>query len=470
MLDSLHSGLTLPTQEIPLGLLQKSVGSSLKIRWAFFVFTCFPVTTFQNKNNQIQIEGTVCNKLQVIRCKPDLDFFMWEDSFHTEIHGSLPDLLAAAILEPIFAVSDGSVRAGHGAAAWLLTTASAWILGNFISVAASIPLEVEVLDSHRTELYGLLGINHTYIAFFGGKPTFGTIVYACDNYSALMFAFNTTRYSQCKSTYPDYDIIEAIRETTPLHTTIAYQHVKGHQDTNKHTKLSFLETLNVFVDQRASEMCKITQQASVQTCEQKHRTSQRVHWQLWIRNFKIIKNIQNSIYDFISSNTMEHYYTKRRILEPDTFIKVDWKVHSKAMLSIPFNQRHWITKHTFGFCGVNRTLMQWGQRNSASCARCDAEEATTHVWRCPHHDTQGRCHLFLSNLEEWPFAQHTCPELTECLLRKLSSWSGNHTNVNTTSQQRYKAELAQDIIGWNFSLEGLNSQSWAEAQTLHFHL
>ena len=165
---------------------------------------------------------------------------------------------------------------------------------------------------------------------------------------------------------------------------------------------------------------------------------------------------------------MELYYSKRHILETDTFYQVDWNVHSKAMLSIPSNQRHWITKHTFGFCGVNRTLMQWGQRHSANCARCDAEETTTHVWRCPHKDTQGRWQLFLSDLEIWLVAQHTCPDLTECLLRKLSSWSGNHTNVDPNLQQRCKAELAQDIIGWDFLLEGMLSQSWSEAQTLHF--
>ena len=96
---------------------------------------------------------------------------------------------------------------------------------------------------------------------------------------------------QCKSTYPDYDIIQTIRETTPHNITINYQHVKGHQDTNKHTKLSFLETLNVYVEQRASEMCKIAQHNSKQPCEQNHLTSQRGHWQIWIRSFKTVKKI-----------------------------------------------------------------------------------------------------------------------------------------------------------------------------------
>ena len=54
--------------------------------------------------------------------------------------------MGAVALEPIYAVSGGLVRAGVGAAAWLLTTESAWIDKNFISVVALIPQKVKALD------------------------------------------------------------------------------------------------------------------------------------------------------------------------------------------------------------------------------------------------------------------------------------------------------------------------------------
>ena len=81
--------------------------------------------------------------------------------------------------------------------------------------------------------------------------TSSTITYACDNRSARLFAFDTDRYDTVSSTFPDYDIIQAIRDTQPKQNTIKFEHVKGHQDTATN-KLTFLETLNVFVDRQAS--------------------------------------------------------------------------------------------------------------------------------------------------------------------------------------------------------------------------
>ena len=55
--------------------------------------------------------------------------------------------------KPIVAVSDGSVMAGFGSAAWLITTISAWAKGNYIWGSTIIPFEVEQLDSHWAEVF-----------------------------------------------------------------------------------------------------------------------------------------------------------------------------------------------------------------------------------------------------------------------------------------------------------------------------
>ena len=259
---------------------------------------------------------------------PTIQVYSWQDTIKIHIHGCLDTLLHACVLEPIVAVSDGSVMAGFGSAAWVITTASAWSKGHYIWGSTILPFEVEQVDSHRAELYGLLGINTTMQLYFKNVSN-QTITYACDNHSALMYTFDTTRYERARSIYPDYDLIQSIRTTIPANLIIQHTHVKGHQD-GKHRTLTFLEILNVFVDKCATNTCK----EAIRLYKKQpglHIASPHVHWHLQLNGFKIVKNISTSVYEYISERTMREYCSDKNIVNLDAFDDIHWKAHGQEL-------------------------------------------------------------------------------------------------------------------------------------------
>ena len=256
-------------------------------------------------------------------------------------------------------------------------------IGHYIWGSTILPLEVEQLDSHRAELYGLLGINTTMQLYFKNVSN-QTITYACDNHSALMYTFDTTRYERARSTYPDYDLIQSIRTTIPANLIIQHTHVKGHQD-GKHRTLTFLEILNVFVDKCATNTCK----EAIRLYKKQpglHIASPHVHWHLQLNGFKIVKNISTSVYEYISERTMREYCSDKNIVTLDSFDDIHWKAHGQASKQVSVGRQQWLSKHTFGHCGNNHTLQKWDTKTSSKCARCDKEETSTHVWKCQHVD------------------------------------------------------------------------------------
>lgn len=433
--------------------------------------SCTPVSLFHKDRYHYQIEGQIPN-IRVSHTTSDTgsfsSYYSWVDRMSTHLHGTMEEIHPFISTEPMIAVSDGSVRTGLGAAAWVITTRSAWKKGLFISGQAPIPQEVKELDSHRAELYGLLGINETFMKYFGTTPTSGLITYSCDNNSALMYACNTLQYPRGDSTFPDYDLIQAFRASVPKDTQLSFKHVKGHQDKKGH-KLNLLEEINVYVDTHAAQACEALQRNPDLRTERMHWISPLVRWQVQLKGWKVVKNISKTIYDYASRSTMANYYMTKDILSIHAFDSVDWGVHGSAMQSLTAKQRQWSTKHTFGFCGVNKTLVRWNQKTSAKCARCDEIEDTTHVWTCTHEETQLCWTNFLIELKLWMNEQRTNPKLINILIEHFTSWSRrNSANVDNDTKEKCSLLLAQDLIGWDYLLEGMISTSWIESQTSYF--
>ena len=431
----------------------------------FSQFKCFPVTIFQRDDKLFQIEGSLLQGISTINSDTStLNMYSWQDDISTTLHGTFEELLASSLSASLIAVSDGSVISGKGTAAWIITTNSAWSQGCYISGVSVLPKEVEQLDSHRAELFGLLGINFTLQQYFG-KSTPRTIQYSCDNMSALFYAFDTIRYPQAKSTFPDYDLIQSIRCSLPKNWIILHEHVKGHQD-NTTTKLTFLETLNVFVDQLANTACKEAQQQSPLQNSGLHIVSSHICWQVKLNGLKIVKNLQASVYEYISERSMRSYVAGKNMVTVTAFPGIDWSANGIALASLQPGRRHWMTKHTFGFCGVNATLKKWGIKASSVCTRCGQIETTTHVWQCQHVETQKCWTQFLHKLQIWLNEQYTQPSLVSSLLDHLSSWS--QQQEGRARFPRTQAESAQDFIGWEFLLEGMISRTWSDIQTTHY--
>ena len=131
---------------------------------------------------------------------------------------------------------------------------------------------------------------------------------------------------------------------------------------------------------------------------------------------------------------MQGYFAHRNILDQPFFSDVDWDANGKAMRASTIKRRHWLTKHTVGACGVNKILVKWGQKASAQCARCNSDESTTHVWKCPHPTTQQCWVTSLTTLRLWMIEKNTCPRIMDSILHHLASWSsGNQSAESTTT-------------------------------------
>ena len=82
---------------------------------------------------------------------------------------------------------------------------------------------------------------------------------------------------------------------------------------------------------------------------------------------------------------MRSYVAGKNMVTATDFSDIDWSANGFALASLQPGRRHWMTKHTFGFCGVKATLKKWGIKASAVCTRCGQIETTTHVWQCQHN-------------------------------------------------------------------------------------
>ncbi len=316
-------------------------------------------------------------------------------------------------------------------------------------------------DSHRAELTAIYGALHSIGSLLDTcvSPPPITIQYACDNLSALRYSFDHLLIPHIHSKHPDFDLLQAIR--IYLHQrpfiTINWSHIKGHQD--KHFgPLSFLATLNVQADQLANVARSIIT-APVPFFQFPSDT-----YIVTINGERIGKNFEQQLHDHYSSATMQPFWEKKRNINPNTFHFVDWLAINKATNSSAKHTARWITKHATGICGTNDNLLRWKQRDDDICPRCGQPETTLHVWQCTGHGAGDLWITWLSELESWLISQHTAPTLQAALLDHLHSWIFKPAD---TPSVRSFIETSQDLIGWNYIVEGVFSVEWARIQQRH---
>ena len=109
-------------------------------------------------------------------------------------------------------------------------------------------------DSHRAECAGILGALVSLKRLLTKwNVSDGTVVFACDNMSALTYSFHHSRYPCITGQYPDFDLLQAIRSLSDTKITVAWEHVKGHQDDEiPYSLLSRPAQLNVQADKLAT--------------------------------------------------------------------------------------------------------------------------------------------------------------------------------------------------------------------------
>ena len=379
----------------------------------------------------------------------------WTDHLQIQRQGEMLDFQHEYLNNNLILVSDGTYKEGVGAAAWIITSKTNQNI--FIKGQCPTMGHPTSQDSHRSELFGILGgifLLRKYILSW--EQAKGRITIGCDNTSALSYAFDKYRYPVAMSSYPDFDVIQSIRSLCLDCTTYITLHIKGHQD-DYIGPFDFESTLNIMMDTDAKQMrrTKIPLTNFVSLPNQLY--------QLSFNGQYICKQLQSNIKEGISANTMQKYWTKKQQVETIAFPTISWFEIGKAMRQSKIEKRHWIVKHSTGNCGVNAILAHRNKKPSPNCLRCELYEDSVHVWKCQHHTTSELWDTELAELKLWMISINTAPYIVESLIDGLRNWySGSNLRPWCPLNR------SQHLVGWNNIILGRFHQSWIETQHDYF--
>jgi hypothetical protein len=369
-------------------------------------------------------------------------------------------LLEGLSNEGIAAVSDGSSKDGEGSAAW---TCVFW--DGVISAGFKVPGNPEDQDSYRSEMAGLhaiLSVVREATRIFH-LPTVRAHI-ACDGESALKRAFYNSRPSGFRDSH--WDLLTLLQKQIKgmPQLELEWHHVLGHQDDVVDADLDIWARWNIQMDLRATE-CREIQGSPIQF------PGQEKLWSVSVNGKKLVQNTVESIrYHCTSEKATDYWFNKGSI---GTAIpeEVTWKCIGEAMKDSKGERRKFVTKHSSGWCAVNKNTTRWKMDVDNSCPRCGQQSETAqHVWRCTAPSAQKVWKEHLNKLERYMERKKTCPAIKDIIISRLRSWRSGSKAAPLRSNYRglRTAVLAQDRIGWNAAFEGRWSGHWIEVQQSYY--
>ena len=367
------------------------------------------------------------------------------------------------------AVSDGSWKAPHGAAAFILgdTRHPHTILArgaNTMPPAFPIPLHG---SSYRSEISGLLGVlrfTHLIDRLYR-IPTGGATI-ACDSKGALSQVFGAQPLSHKQ---PDFDLLSLAREILLdlPHITFTVQHVQGHQDDGTlFQHLDHWAQWNVSADLIAKAHVKYLEQHP--TTPSPPISTDR--WQLWSTPHRAWSVLRPSLlHHHCCKSEVRSYWAKTRQLSPLTVPTVDWQGLTSALSSTSLTRQRWVVKHNTDQCGVGRTLVRWKEATSATCPRCDhPEETTAHDMRCRGLRSDQVWQQSLLRFARQLQKTHTDPEIISAIVNGMRSWHNATLPVcHSRNPLLRQAWAEQKELGWENCLRGFISLHWRATQLLY---
>ena len=212
-----------------------------------------------------------------------------------------------------------------------------------------VPGNPEDQSAFRSELAGLYGIvTATLYLCSLYEIKSGGITVACDGEVALDYSFDWD-HKWLRASTPHLDLIHSIRtmiKLSPLQWK--FRHVKGHQD-DFVGPLDRWENLNVEMDQLAkdywsTENGKILEDQSIRY----------EPWSIWSTKGKFITPMRGKIYNCIHQPLLDKYWHHRKRFKKEDHSAYDWEGLADAMKRQPLTRRHWLTKHSSGWCSVGK--------------------------------------------------------------------------------------------------------------------
>jgi hypothetical protein len=361
-------------------------------------------------------------------------------------------------------VADGSAKNGFGTGAWIFTSLRLYEQGKYIEASALSPGPEYSQDSHRAECIGLLGgLRMVQQKLHSWRVESGHIVVACDNISALKYAVLQSKYKYIHSKIPDYDVLQACRSVMEPGVDYEYHHVRGHQD-DKGITLDIYETLNVRMDSLAKRR-RETYETEHTPRHYQHMKLPNELWYLRAGEHKLCRHLNTHIYEHISFQTISKYWSKDEENGGRHVESVDWEGVKLAINQLPKHRQHWISKHVFGECGVNEVLKLRKEKDTDLCKRCGEIETTAHVWHCKAPEVSRLWLQSIESLKVFLTDINTDPSIISDISSHLLLWyNGNDAEATA----HISPCPLQDIIGWNYVVEGWISIEWRQRQAHYF--
>ncbi len=383
-----------------------------------------------------------------------------------QIQGDLESIAQSIRQGTCACITDGSFKDSHGTAAWkILDFATPEHVMEGQVVTPGHPYQQ---DAYRSELSGLyasvVAINaiSKYFQIDGG-----TVTLSCDNLSATRMASYDalgTNPASCAH----YDLVMAIQYIKNSQLTWIHQHVKGHQDDNPDLVLTPTEIVNVEMDAKAK-----THWANTNSL----RNEDRLHaiegqpWSVSLGGHKVVNNLSEQCKDWCQRPRIQTYWIEKGRFQPEDLNRIDYAMAGAALRSERPHTRRWVAKFSSGYCGVNKWMNRWKQRESAACPRCaELIEDVQHVWLCQGMESPQKWEEGLKSLALEMRRLKTDPNLATMIIDRLRTWQTSEVLTDhSTLPARYTEVLQlQDGQGWINFWMGLPSTGWQELQDVHY--
>ena len=242
---------------------------------------------------------------------------------------------------------------------------------------------------------------------------------------------------------------------------LGWLHVKGHQDDDPYAELSIWARWNILMDYRA----KLVRAAPGPTIV---FPGANKLWTIRIDGQEVLRNTVNEIRDHCTGTAAKAYWKNKGSIGTASTDEVDWYSTGIALHETPTERRRWITKHTTGWCGVNRNMVRWEMADVHACPRCGKEQETApHVWVCPSESARKVWETAEVDMGKWLARLKTSPQVARVLRSRIRSWRANTRKDPLhfiTFPGLREAVGAQDRMGWKSAFEGRWHLDWAAVQ------
>ena len=374
-------------------------------------------------------------------------------------------LVISAIQEGnAFGLCDGSYKAHHGTAAFVLqanSDPSHRILG--CNRTAGDPKDQ---SSFRSELGGILGLTILLRDLCSRHDiTEGGIEIACDCLSALTTVFVDEWDDPQQSCF---DLIHQIRheiQHSPLLWT--WRHIRGHQD--KHTQFAALDwrsQLNVEMDSLAKAYWNTTYDMTAPFPATDSST-----WQLSHGTYQFTCLDRKLIYELCHGPPLQQFWRRKLDISAIAINTINWDICEDGLRRLDINKRLWLSKMTTNTAPTGQILHRRGHLENPICPRCGLYEDTTHIVCCLQPEATVLWQRRVIVLSQWLTRHSTAPDLQELLLQSLQNWRANPTNPATPAllaPELSECYHSQAAIGWNAFLYGFASNHWSILQQAYF--